>query len=65
MCKDGYALKEISNGYYLFEPCEPGKYIYRIEFLKQEIYQKEKDSYLELLHELKVEDYVFQSMALF
>ena len=55
MCKNGYALRDISNGYYIFEPCEPGKYIYRIEFLKQEIFQKEKDSYLELMQELKVE----------
>ena len=50
-----YALKDIVNGYYIFEQCEPGTYIYRIEFLKQEIFQKEKDSYLELMQELKVE----------
>lgn len=55
MCKNGYALRDISNGYYVFEPCDPGKYIYRIEFLKQEIFQKEKHSYLELMQELKVE----------
>ena len=24
MCKNGYALRDISNGYYIFEPCEPG-----------------------------------------
>lgn len=55
MCENGYALREISNGYYVFEPCDPGTYTYRIEFLKQEIFQKEKDSYLELMEELKVE----------
>ena len=55
MCKDGYALEDIVNGYYIFEPCEPDTYIYRIEFLKQETFQKEKDSYLELMQELKVE----------
>lgn len=55
MCKDGYALQEISVGYYVFEACEPGAYIYRLEFLKQEVYQKEKNSYLALMKELNVD----------
>ena len=55
MCEKGYALRAITNGYYLFERCNPGSSIYRIEFLKQGISQKEKDSYVELMQELNVE----------
>ena len=35
MCKKEYALKEISKGFYLFEDCTPGNFIYRIAFLKR------------------------------
>ncbi|SLL37091.1 Protein of uncharacterised function (DUF2812) [Mycobacteroides abscessus subsp. abscessus] len=55
MCKKGYALQEISDGYYVFEASTPSRYIYRIEFLKQEVFQKEKDEYVALMQELKVE----------
>lgn len=55
MCKKGYALQEISGGYYVFEASTPSRYIYRIEFLKQEVFQKEKDEYVALMQELKVE----------
>ncbi|MEK4974675.1 DUF2812 domain-containing protein [Niallia sp. FSL R7-0648] len=55
MCDKGYALHDISDGYYIFERCKPGTYIYRIEFLQQEIFQKEKEFYLELMKDLKVE----------
>jgi len=55
MCKKGYALKEISNGYYLFEACTPSKFIYRIEFLKQGGSQEEKNNYLAFMEELNVE----------
>ncbi|WP_312097599.1 DUF2812 domain-containing protein [Niallia sp.] len=54
MCKNGYALHDIANGYYSFEPCKPGEYIYRIEFLHQEVFQREKEFYLELMEDLKV-----------
>lgn len=55
MCKKGYALQEISDGYYVFEASTPSRYIYRIEFLKQEVFQKEKDEYVALMQELNVE----------
>ncbi|MED3795505.1 DUF2812 domain-containing protein [Niallia alba] len=55
MCKKGYALKEISNSYYLFEACTPSKFIYRIEFLKQGGSQEEKNNYLAFMEELNVE----------
>ena len=55
MCQSGYALCVISNGYYVFEPCDPGTYIYRLEFFDQEIFQKEKDSYLKFMQESNVE----------
>lgn len=35
MCKKGYALIEISKGFYLFEDCALGNFIYRIAFLKK------------------------------
>ncbi|GAA4056729.1 DUF2812 domain-containing protein [Amphibacillus indicireducens] len=37
MCQKGDALDYISDGYYIFKPCEQGEYIYRIEFLDQGI----------------------------
>jgi hypothetical protein len=55
MCKKGLVLQEISDGYYVFETSTPSKYIYRIEFLKQEVFQKEKDEYIALMKELNVE----------
>ena len=56
MCKQGYALQEISNRYYIFEPCKPGEYIYRIEFLKQETMNKhEKTAYLNFMKEMDVD----------
>lgn len=55
MSKKGYALKEISNGYYLFEACTPSKFIYRMEFLKQGVSQEEKNNYLAFMKELNVE----------
>lgn len=37
MCEEGHALEQISNGYYFFKSCEPGKFIYRINFSSQEM----------------------------
>lgn len=44
MCQKGDALDYISNGYYIFEPCEQGEYIYRIEFLDQAMSQLQEQS---------------------
>ena len=56
MSLQGYSLKEISNGYYIFETCEPGEYIYRIEFLDREILNnREQPSYLNFLKEMQVD----------
>lgn len=33
MCEQGWAMKDFFLGVYTFEPCEPGKYIYRIDLL--------------------------------
>ncbi|QFT87419.1 hypothetical protein FIU87_02030 [Bacillus sp. THAF10] len=55
MCEDGLALCEITKNYYAFEPCEPGAYIYRIEFLKPDIYRNEIDSYLTFMEDVNVE----------
>ncbi|KMJ57181.1 hypothetical protein AB685_17375 [Bacillus sp. LL01] len=54
MCKQGYALCEISNGYYYFEACDPGEYTYRIDFLKQGTIS-EKNTYLDSINEMKVD----------
>ncbi|WP_078378706.1 DUF2812 domain-containing protein [Sutcliffiella halmapala] len=54
MCKQGYALSEITNNYYHFKACEPGEFSYRIEFLKEERIP-EKDTYLGFMNEMEIE----------
>lgn len=54
MCKQGYALSKITNNHYYFETCEPGKFSYRIEFLKEATIQ-EKDTYLDFMNEMEIE----------
>lgn len=55
MCSDGYALKDISNGYYIFEECNPNEYIYRVEFIKSENTYENKESYKNFMQEMNVD----------
>lgn len=56
MCRKGYALCEVSKGYYYFETCEPGEYIYRIEFLKPEtMNHTEKTTYIDFIKEMEID----------
>ena len=50
---DGWALKSFFAGFYKFEPCEKGEYIYQID-LGDELYSV-SDEYRELMGELGVE----------
>ncbi|MFB1049891.1 DUF2812 domain-containing protein [Paraliobacillus sp. JSM ZJ581] len=57
MCSKGLALSKISNGHYIFEECESDEYIYRIDFLKQEIINnKEKSAYIDFMGEIDIEN---------
>lgn len=42
MCKNGYALSNFENWYYIFEACEPGEYIYYISLLHEDTLLKKK-----------------------
>ena len=53
MAADGWALKSFFAGFYKFEPCEKGEYIYQID-LGDELYSV-SDEYRELMGELGVE----------
>lgn len=52
MSNKGLVLTSISNGYYHFEICKPGDYIYRIEFLKE---GEDKAKYAEFMHEMNID----------
>ena len=53
MAADGWALKSFFAGFYKFEPCQKGEYIYQID-LGDELYSV-SDEYRELMGELGVE----------
>ena len=55
MSAKGYALTGFCLGLYTFEASRPGKYIYRIELLKQHPGHSESQSYLEFMAEAGVE----------
>jgi len=55
MVSKGYALKKYNFMTYHFEPCNPGDYTYRIEFLEEMPSHHESQEYIEFVKELDVE----------
>ncbi len=53
MSVQGWALKSFCAGFYNFENCEPGKYIYQVDF--GEKFGKVSDDYRNLMNEMEVE----------
>ena len=53
MAKEGYALKSFFAGFYTFEACNPGEYIYQVDF--GEKFFSITDSYREFMEETGVE----------
>ena len=52
MSKKGWALKSFFLGFYKFEKCEPGEYIYQIDLLPEGV---KKQEYYEFMEETGVE----------
>lgn len=55
MCANGYALKEISKGYYIFEECEPNQFTYRLNYVGTAFKLPNVDSYLNFIKDLDIE----------
>ena len=53
MAQKGYALKSFFAGFYTFEPCKPGEYVYQIDFGNQ-LYSVSND-YREFMTENNIE----------
>ena len=53
MSQKGYALTKFFAGFYTFEKCEPGKYIYQIDF--GEKFYSVSDNYKAFMDEMDVE----------
>lgn len=55
MCAKGYALVDYSWCRYVFEDCEEGEYIYRLELLKKPAKHIESQKYIEFLEDTGIE----------
>ncbi|GAA0180146.1 hypothetical protein SH2C18_28920 [Clostridium sediminicola] len=55
MCAKGYALVDYSWCRYVFEKCEEGEYIYRLELLEKPASNIESQKYIEFLEETGIE----------
>lgn len=55
MSKDGYALRNFENGYYVFETCEPGEYTFQISLFQQD----DKDNEDRFLQSMKKDKATF------
>lgn len=53
MCAQGWAMTKFFAGFYTFEKCEPGKYIYQIDF--REKFGRVADDYRELMNDAGIE----------
>lgn len=53
MVEQGWALKKYFLGFYKFEPCEPGEYIYQEDLL--EYWTKNHDDYKDFMEENNIE----------
>ena len=34
MCREGWAARRLVEGFWTFEPCQPGEYVYRVAYLR-------------------------------
>ena len=55
MAAQGQALIHYKWVHYVFEPCEPGEYLYRVEFLEHMAYRPESRLYLQFLEDMDIE----------
>lgn len=55
MVAQGFALKKYTFCRYVFEPCEPNAYIYRIDLLKHNLNNPKTVAYLDFMEETGVE----------
>ncbi len=55
MCREGWAMKSFCLGFYQFEPCGPGEYIYQIDLFTENKNRMTHQEYLELIQETGAE----------
>jgi len=53
MCNSGWAFMKFFLGFYFFERCEPGEYIYQIDLLDRPV--EEMDDYVAFMEDAKVQ----------
>ena len=52
MCAQGWAMQGFFAGFYIFEKCEPGKYLYQVDF--REKFFRVTEEYRELMNDMGV-----------
>lgn len=55
MAREGWAMNRFCMGFYWFEPCEPGEYIYQIDLFTENKGSMTHQEYLELIKETGAE----------